>query len=104
VELRLTGGGPAGAMSTGSMELNEQGEVKAARPLTSALVPLKEFVVTGPALTFVLQENDEPNRFRMTVVSDDRATLEVLPDDEMLEELKELGIPAPKPIALRKIR
>jgi hypothetical protein len=40
----------------------------------------------------------------MTVVSDDRATLEVLPDDEMLEELKELGIPAPKPIALRKIR
>jgi hypothetical protein len=40
----------------------------------------------------------------LRVVSEDRAELFLLLDEEMLEELKEMGIPTPKPFALRKVR
>jgi hypothetical protein len=104
LELRVTDGALSAGLATGDVQFDAKGEVKNAAPVPARLTPITDLVATGSDVSFVRLEGNDTERFRLRVVSEDRAELQLLPDEEMLEELKELGIPAPKPIALRKIR
>jgi hypothetical protein len=104
LELRVTDGALSAGLATGDVQFDAKGEVKNASPVPARLTPITDLVATGSDVSFVRLEGNDTERFRLRVVSEDRAELQLLPDEEMLEELKELGIPAPKPIALRKIR
>ena len=104
LEIRLTDGALSAALGTGDVQFDDKGEVKKASPVPARLTPLTDLAVTGLDVSFVRLEGNDTERFQLRVLSDDRAELQFLADEEMLEELKEMGIPAPKPFALRKLR
>lgn len=104
LELLVTDGALSAGLATGDVQFNEKGEVKNAEPAPARLTPITDLTATGSDVSFVRLEGNDTERFRLRVVGADRAELQFLPDEEMLEELKEMGIPAPKPFALRKLR
>lgn len=61
-------------------------------------------MIARGVLSLVRTEGDDIERFRVRFTGDRVAELTFLPSDEDLEELQEAGIPAPKPIPLRKLR
>ena len=104
LELRVTDGALSAGLATGDVQFDDKGEVKNAAPAPAKLTPITDLTATGSDVSFVRHQGNDTERFRLRVVSDDRAELQFLPDEDMLEELKEMGIPAPKPFALRRVR
>ena len=104
LELRVTDGALSAGLATGDVQFDDKGEVKNAKPVPAKLTPITDLSASGMEVLFVRQEGNDTERFRLRVVSDNRAELQFLPDEDMLEELKEMGIPAPRPFALRKVR
>lgn len=104
LEIRVTDGALSAGLGTGDVQFDEKGDVKDASPVPAKLTPLTDLAVTGMDVSFVRLEGNDTERFQLRVLSEDRAELRFLPDEDMLEELKEMGIPAPKPFALRKLR
>ena len=104
LELRVTDGALSAGLATGDVQFDDKGAVKNAKPAPAKATPITDLTATGMDLSFVRLEGNDTERFRLRVLSDDRAELQFLPDEEMLEELKEAGIPAPGPFALRKVR
>lgn len=104
LELRVTDGAVSAGLATGNVEFDNKGEIKNAAPVPAKLTPITDLAVTGSDVSFIRLEGNDTERFRLRVVSEDRAELFLLLDEEMLEELKEMGIPTPKPFALRKVR
>lgn len=104
LEIRVTDGALSAGLGTGDVQFDDKGEVKDASPVPAKLTPLTDLAVTGLDVSFVRLEGNDTERFQLRVLSEDRAELRFLPDEDMLEELKEMGIPAPKPFALRRVR
>jgi hypothetical protein len=104
LELRVTDGALSAGLATGDVQFDDTGAVKNAKPAPARATPITDLTAAGLDLSFVRLEGNDTERFRLRVLSDDRAELQFLPDEEMLEELKEAGIPAPRPFALRKVR
>jgi hypothetical protein len=86
------------------VSVDDNGDVREVTAAPSTLTPLYEVVIKGPSMTFMRPEGTDAEHFRLTVLGADQAELLFLPSDEDLEELKEAGIPAPKPFRLHKIR
>jgi hypothetical protein len=104
LELRTTGNSLGGALAVGNHSFDESGNLKAVSPASRPPSPLAEISTKDGVLSFVWQPDNEPERFRFRVIGENAAELTYLPSEEMLEELKDEGIPAPRPIALRKSR
>ena len=104
LDLKSTGTAIAGALGTGDLSVDKNGDVMQVTPIPSTLTPLYEVVVKGSTLMFKRAEGSDAEQFRLTVLGADQAELLFLPDADMLEEIKEAGIPVPKPIRLHKIR
>jgi hypothetical protein len=104
LELRATGNSLAGALAVGNHSFDENGNPKTVSPASRALSPLAEISTEDGVLSFVWQPDNDRNRFRFRLIGENAAELTFLPDEETLEELKDEGIPAPRPIALRKSR
>ena len=105
LELTAVDGTLAGKMGTGTVHFDKNGEVdEAAAPASMTMTPLLEVTLDGSSLSFATQEGNDTDRFRLAVVGVDQAELTLILSKEMLEELKDEGIPALKPIRLRKIR
>jgi hypothetical protein len=104
LEVRAVNNTLAGGIATGNMSLGKNGEVVEVTPVPAVLTPLTELTVNGAMVSFFRQEGDENEHFRLNVLSVDQAELTFLPSDEMLLELKDAGIAAPKPIRLHKLR
>ena len=104
LELNVTNQTLAGAIGTGNLSVDNTGNVIEVTAVPAALTPLYEIVVKGSTITFMRPEGTEAEQFRLNVLDADRADLTFLPSEDLLEELKEAGIAAPKPIRLHKIR
>jgi len=104
LEFRSTGNSLAGALAVGNHSFDENGNPKTVSPASRPLSPLAEISTEDGALSFVWQPDNERERFRFRLIGENAAELTFLPSEELLEELKDEGIPAPRPIALRKSR
>ena len=104
LELRTENGRLIGALGTGDIHFNEKGVVDEAKGVPSTLTPISSIEMSGRVMSFKRIEGDDLEDFRLRITGERTAELTFLPSDEVLKELKEEGIPAPKPIPLRKVR
>ena len=104
LELRAGNDGLAGGLAIGNIQFDNTGVISNAQPVPATLTPLANVVVIHGVMTFTRDEGNDRERFEVRMTADGQAQLTFLPSDDDLEELKELGIPAPKPIPLRKVR
>jgi hypothetical protein len=104
LELRTENGRLIGALGTGDIHLDKNGVVDDAKVIPATLTPLANIVVARGVMSFTRTQGDDDERFQLRVTGERTAELTFLPSDEDLEEMKEVGIPAPKPIPLRKLR
>lgn len=104
LELRTENGRLIGALGTGDIHFNKNGVVDEAKGVPTTLTPISSIEMSGSVMSFTRVEGDDLERFRLRITGDRTAELTFLPSEEDLEELKEEGIPAPKPIPLRRVR
>ena len=104
LELRTVDGRLIGAIGTGDIQFDTKGVVNGAKSAPTKLTPMDNITIARDVMSFARIEGNDTERFQMRVIAEGRAELTFLPSDEDLEELKEAGIPAPKPIPLRKLR
>ena len=104
LELRTVDGRLIGAIGTGDIQFDKDGVVNEAKAAPKTLTPIANITVARGVMSFTRVEGDDTEHFRMRVTGPGTAELTFLPSDELLEEMKEEGIPAPKPIPLRKVR
>ena len=104
LELRTENGRLIGALGTGDIHMDKNGVVDEAKPAPQILTPLSNIVITRGVMSFNRTEGNDVERFRVRVTGERSAELTFLPSEEDLAELKEEGIPAPKPIPLRRVR
>jgi hypothetical protein len=102
LELRTENGRLIGALGTGDIQFDKNGMVNVAKSVPTTLTPISSIEISGGVISFTRVEGDDLERFHLRITGDRTAELTFLPSDEMLEALKEEGIPAPKPIPLRK--
>ena len=104
LELRTVDGRLTGAIGTGDIQFDKNGVVDGAKIAPTTLTPISPIETTRDVMSFTRVEGDDIEHFRVRVTGNETAELTFLPSDEILEEMKEMGIPPPKPIALRKLR
>ena len=104
LELKAVDNTLAGAIGTGNVSFDNNGDVTEVTAVPMTLTPVYEVVVTGASIRFMRQEGTDAEQFRFTVLGADQAELLFLPSEEMLLELKEAGIGALKPFRLHKAR
>jgi hypothetical protein len=104
LELKAVNDTIAGALGTGNVSVDDNGELKEVTAVPTTLTPLYEVIVKGPSITFMRPEGGDDEHFRFTVLGVDQAELTFILPEELLAELKDEGIPAPKPFRLHKIR
>lgn len=105
IELSAVDGTLAGKMATGTVHFDKNGDVdEAAAPASMTMTPLLEVTLDGTSLSFATHEGNDTDHFRLTVVGADQAELTFILTEELLEELKDEGIPVPKPFRLRRLR
>jgi hypothetical protein len=104
LELRTVNDKLTGGIATGNISQSANGELIDVTPVPARLTPMTQLTVNGASVSFFRVEGDDNEHFRLNVLSSDQAELTFLPSDELLLELKEAGIGAPKPIRLHKIR
>ena len=104
LELKAADNTLAGAIGTGNLRVDDNGDVLEVTAVPMTLTPLYEVIVKGPSITFMRPEGGDDEHFRFTVLGADQAELAFLLSEELLEELKDEGIAVPKPIRLHKIR
>ena len=104
LELKAVDNTLAGTIRTGNVHVDGNGGLTEVTAVPMAPTPLYNVVVKGQSVTFMRPEGTDAEHFRFTVLGADQAELLFLPSDEDLEELKEAGIPVPKPFRLHKIR
>ena len=104
LELRTESGRLIGAIGTGDIQFDKNGVVNEAKRAPTTLTPMSSIEISGSVMSFKRIEGDDLEDFRLRITGERTAELTFLPSDEVLKELKEEGIPAPKPIPLRKVR
>jgi hypothetical protein len=104
LELKAVKDTLAGAIGTGNVSVDDNGDLKEVTAVPMTLTPLYDVIVKGPSITFMRPEGGDDEHFRFTVLGADQAELTLILSEETLEELKDEGIPAPKPFRLHKIR
>jgi hypothetical protein len=93
----------AGRIALGDIEVDSEGRVKAAKDAPDRLTPIFDVVVKDSRLSFLHKDGHDTDRFEMHLGTSDQAELQFVPDEDMLKELKEAGIPVPKPVALKRV-
>lgn len=104
LELRTESGRLIGALGTGDIQFDKNGVVNVAQSVPPTLTPMSSIEISGSVMSFTRIEGNDLEHFRLRITGERTAELTFLPSDEDLEALKEEGIPAPKPISLRKVR
>ena len=104
LELRSKGTALIGALSLGEMSVDKGGAVQSVKAAPATMTPLNNISVANGIVSFTWHRDSDEDRFRLRVLPDGGAELTVVLSEDVLEELKEDGIPAPKPIPLRKAR
>jgi hypothetical protein len=105
LELTMTGGKLHGRLRLADVRLDKQGEVNALGDNPGSFETLVDLNANESRLAFGVPGSDETDRFELRLTGAASAQLTYLPSAEFLEELKEEGIPPPKPYRLtRQVR
>ena len=91
-----------GALALGNIEVDGQGEVRAATAAPADLTPIFDVALRGSTLSFARKDGDDTDRFEVVLASD-HAELRLIPSDADKAELAAAGIPVPKPVRMRKL-
>ena len=102
LELRAERGTTGGAMSTGNIELDEQGNLRRVTAAPGTLTPIFDVVQEGATVTFSRKDDEDTDRFELRLLDSGRAELRLILTDELRKELAADGIGAPKPIVLTR--
>jgi hypothetical protein len=104
LELRSSGNTLGGALSLGDMSVDKTGGLQTVKAAPATMTPMDKISVVNGVVSFIWHRDSDEDRFRFRVLPDGAAELSVLLSDDVLEELKDEGIPPPKPIVLRRAR
>ena len=104
LELKGAGGTFAGTIGIGNVRFGDKSEVIEVGPLPSKPTPLIDVTVNDSSLSFAIKEGDDADHFRLKMVGVDQAELTFALSEDVLEEIKDEGLPLPGPIRLHKIR
>ena len=102
LELRAERGTLGGTMSTGNIEVDEKGDLRAVTAAAGDPKSIFDVVHRGLTLTFSRKDVDDTDRFEFRVLDSGRAELRLLLTDELRKELAADGIAVPKPVALTR--
>jgi len=102
LDLAAKGGTVSGMISLGNIELNAKGEVKHAESAPPGAKPIFAVTVRDTTLTFSHKDEHDMDQFEMRLTGPGTAELLLKPGAEDLKELAAEGIPAPKPIPLKR--
>lgn len=104
LELQMRNGALSGRMSLGSIHVNDQGEIDRVLQPATKFMPLVDIVNRSGVLTFAARDDDgDVDRFELRVTGE-AVQLTFLFTDEFRQQLKDDGVPAPKPITLLRTR
>jgi hypothetical protein len=102
LELRTTSDVVEGKIALGTIEVDSKGEVTTVTAARKTLTPIFDVVVRGSTLSFSVKESNDVDRFELALAGD-RAELRFLLSDADREELASSGVPAIKPVGLRRV-
>ena len=103
LEMNVSANTLAGRIALGDIEVDSEGRVKAAKDAPDRLTPIFDIVVRDSRLSFSHKDGNDSDRFEMRLGTGEQAELQFVPDEDTLKELKEAGIPVPKPVALKRV-
>ena len=102
LEMSASGGTLSGRIALGDIEVDSEGRVKAAATAPDRLEPIS--TSSSRTRDCVLAQGGQRHRpFRDAFGTGDRAELQFVLDEDTVKELKEAGIPVPKPVALKRV-
>ena len=85
------------------MHLNDQGEIDKVLEPASDFIALFNVTFRVGVLRFARKDGDDTDRFELRVTGD-TAELTLVVTDEFRQELKDNGLPVPKPIKLTRTK
>lgn len=93
-----------GEVGTGSFKVDTTGAISDVLPISGAPLTLSKFSAADNVLTFFRMGDNDIDEFRLKIMADGQAELTFHLSEETLEQLKDEGIPLPRPIVLRRSR
>ena len=102
LELAAVAGTLSGKISLGDIEVDQQGELKTVTSAPATLTPIANVSVKNSVLSFTRKDGEDLDRFEMTITGPGAAELRLVLTEADLKEFAADGIPAPKPLKLRK--
>lgn len=103
LELRIVDGRLAGALATGDIHVDSTGVVDSAKGAPATLTPISDIEFANGVLSFTRPGLNDPERFHARITGGTTAELTFDLTEDDLADLKDEGIPVPKPIPLRKL-
>jgi hypothetical protein len=103
LELQMAAGTLSGRISLGAMHITEQGEIDHVIKPAIDFTPLFDVSYRDGVLVFARKDGFDTDRFELRV-NGDTAQLTFLVTDEFRQELKDNGLPVPKPITLTRTK
>lgn len=102
LELRIASAALTGSISTGDLEVDEQGGIRKVEEAPRNPSPIFDVTRQSDTVTFSRKDSRDTDRFEFRVVDDSRGELRIIFTDEVRKELAADGIPLPKPIVLTR--
>ena len=104
IRLQLDGvpGAFKGGITLGNIEFDKTGAVGKAGDPPPVLKPIVPVAQKAGVVAFLVESSEDPDRFEFRLIDASRAELRLVLSEDQRDELAEMGIPALKPIPLRK--
>jgi hypothetical protein len=103
LQLTTVDSAPHGTLGTGNIHVDKDGVVDEAEDVPFE-DPIENIVVNGSTIAFARKDGNDIERFELRILGNDTAELILLPSEEVVRQLKQEGIPLPKPIRLQRRR
>jgi hypothetical protein len=103
LELQTASGTLSGRISLGAMHITDRGEIDRVLAPATNFTPLFDLSYRDGVLVFARKDGDDIDRFELRV-NGDTAQLTFLVTEEFRQELKDNGLPVPKPITLTRTK
>ena len=102
LELRTVDGSLTGSISTGDIQVDDQGDLRQVGEPPDHPTPIFDVAPKSSSVTFARKDGDDTDRFAFRVLDAGRGELQLVPTEELRRELTAAGIPIPKPIVLTR--
>ena len=92
----------SGKIGLGDIELEKDGELKTVGPAPATLTPIGNVSVKNSVLSFTRKDGEDLDHFEMRITGPGAAELRLILTEADVKEFAAEGIPAPKPIKLKR--